>query len=208
MLVHTDPAIIYLKIDSETLKTSAEYLFYVIDNAPWRQAGEVAGWWAEASDLAVGDAIRQADGTTGMVQAVVVVERRLPMYNLTIAEAHTFFVGDQQWLVHNCGGSKKGGRYKELDAQGGKYHRHHMPANDASPLSHGDGPAILMEPEDHMDTASWGSSKLAKLYRTLQEDLIAQGRFDDAIQMDIDDILQKFGDKYVEHILEMINSLE
>ena len=26
------------------------------------------------------------------------------MYNLTVAEAHTFFVGDGQWLVHNqCG---------------------------------------------------------------------------------------------------------
>jgi hypothetical protein len=25
------------------------------------------------------------------------------MYNLTVDEAHTFFVGDGQWLVHNCG---------------------------------------------------------------------------------------------------------
>ena len=24
------------------------------------------------------------------------------MYNLTVAEAHTFFVGDGQWLVHNA----------------------------------------------------------------------------------------------------------
>jgi hypothetical protein len=24
------------------------------------------------------------------------------MYNLTVDEAHTFFVGDGQWLVHNC----------------------------------------------------------------------------------------------------------
>lgn len=25
------------------------------------------------------------------------------MYNLTVAEAHTFYVGDGQWLVHNAG---------------------------------------------------------------------------------------------------------
>jgi hypothetical protein len=25
------------------------------------------------------------------------------MYNLSVAVAHTFFVGDEQWLVHNCG---------------------------------------------------------------------------------------------------------
>jgi len=24
------------------------------------------------------------------------------MYNLTVADAHTFFVGDGEWLVHNC----------------------------------------------------------------------------------------------------------
>lgn len=42
----------------------------------------------------VGDAVRHVDSTTGMVQAVVIVERRQPMYNLTVAVAHTFFVGD------------------------------------------------------------------------------------------------------------------
>ena len=74
-----------------------------MDRAPWLATGETQGRWVEASDLAVGDAIRQADGTTGMVQAVVVVQRRLPMYNLAVAEAHTFFVGNGQWLVHNAG---------------------------------------------------------------------------------------------------------
>ena len=55
---------------------------------------EVVGHWVKTGDLIVGDAVRQADGTTGMVLAVVVVQRRLPMYNLTVAVAHTFFVGD------------------------------------------------------------------------------------------------------------------
>ena len=46
----------------------------------------------EAGDLAVGDAIRQADGTTGIVQAVAVVQRRLSAYVLTITLAH-------RWLL-------------------------------------------------------------------------------------------------------------
>lgn len=37
-----------------------------------------------------------------MVQAVEVAPVQQRMYNLTVAEAHTFFVGEQQWLVHNC----------------------------------------------------------------------------------------------------------
>lgn len=30
------------------------------------------------------------------------ITRTQPMYNLTVAVAHTFFVGDGQWLVHNA----------------------------------------------------------------------------------------------------------
>ena len=109
VISHVDPSIVELTIDSdpsassgtETLETTAEHPFYVVAGAPWLQSGETQGRWVNAGELEVGDAVRQADGTTGMVQAVVVVERRQPMYNLTVADAHTFFVGDGEWLVHN-----------------------------------------------------------------------------------------------------------
>jgi hypothetical protein len=41
------------------------------------------------------------------VQTIQFAFRTQPMYNLTVEGAHTFFVGDKQWLVHNapCGGS-------------------------------------------------------------------------------------------------------
>jgi hypothetical protein len=81
-----------------------------------------------------------------------------------------------------------------------------MPADSVNGLSKGQGPAILMDPTDHMDTASWGPA--GEQYRALQRQLIEQGLFDDAIMMDIDDLLIKFGNKYVEHILQMIDSLE
>ena len=32
------------------------------------------------------------------------------MYNLTVDEAHTFFVGDGDWLVHNCQAIRNGKR--------------------------------------------------------------------------------------------------
>lgn len=41
------------------------------------------------------------DGGYGIVEAVVVVETNQRMYNLTVDGAHTFFVGDGAWLVHN-----------------------------------------------------------------------------------------------------------
>ncbi|MFN8531670.1 MAG: hypothetical protein U0670_23950 [Anaerolineae bacterium] len=38
----------------------------------------------------------------GTVEQVEVVAQHQQMYNLTVDEAHTFFVGDDQWLVHNA----------------------------------------------------------------------------------------------------------
>ncbi|KAA0265716.1 MAG: hypothetical protein DPW18_13750 [Chloroflexi bacterium] len=57
--------------------------------------------WVEADDLKFGDEVCQADGTTGIVWLKWNVEKAREMYNLTVDTAHTFFVGEGQWLVHN-----------------------------------------------------------------------------------------------------------
>jgi len=54
---------------------------------------------------------------------VKVVVQPQRMYNLTVADAHTFFVGDGEWLVHNCG-SIVTGTYKELRSAGLKDAHH------------------------------------------------------------------------------------
>jgi RHS repeat-associated protein len=100
---HIDAIIVVLTIDGETLKTTADHPFYELESAPWLVAGETRGRWTEAGDLALGNTLWQADGTIGVVQSVELVEQPHWMYNLTVAEAHTFFVGDGQWLVHNAG---------------------------------------------------------------------------------------------------------
>ena len=42
----------------------------------------------------------------GLVESLSFEVQPQSMYNLTVAEAHTFFVGQGVWLVHNakCGG--------------------------------------------------------------------------------------------------------
>ena len=85
---------------------------------------------------------------------------------------------------------------------------HHAPANSASPISTGDGPALAMERADHYDTASWGNSREARAYRAEQSRLIEEGRFRDAQQMDIDDIRAKFGTKYDDAIQQMLDYTE
>ena len=51
----------------------------------------------------MGDLIQKVDGTHGVVQFNTIEYRTQTMYNLTVDIAHTFYVGDGDWLVHNCG---------------------------------------------------------------------------------------------------------
>jgi len=104
----------------------------------------------------------------------------------------------------------KGGSYrdikenmKERNETGEEYEVHHTPADSCTELSRNEGPAIKMERDDHRQTASCGYSREAQEYRAQQKELIDNGKFDEAVQMDVDDIKEKFGDKYDEGIDEM-----
>jgi hypothetical protein len=106
-----------------------------------------------------------------------------------------------------------GGRYRTVrDAThtlGGQVN--HIPAQASYDgyiqLHVDDGPAIWMTTEDHRLTASYGN---AVSWHTRQRTLILQGRFRDAVQMDIDDIRRHFGDRYnpaIEQLLIEVDRL-
>ena len=83
---------------------------------------------------------------------------------------------------------------------------HHCPAKScykAAPISSNDGPAIKMDPKDHESTASHGNGDAAKAYREQQKALLQQGKLQEAVDMDINDIRSKFGTKYDEAIEQM-----
>jgi hypothetical protein len=103
VISHVDPEIVLLTIDDETLETTAEHPFYELEAVPGLAVGQYHPRWTDANELKAGDLVWQADGTTGAVQSIAIVAREQRMYNLTVAGAHTFFVGDGQWLVHNGG---------------------------------------------------------------------------------------------------------
>lgn len=109
---------------------------------------------------------------------------------------------------------KTGGSYGELKSEGWGWcseppkEVHHMPADSSSNLERNDGPAIVMDYEDHKQTASCGSSRDAKEYREAQRELIDQGKFRDALQMDIDDLHEKFGGKYDDAIMQMLEYVD
>ena len=84
---------------------------------------------------------------------------------------------------------------------------HHIPAKDSykhTKLDKDNGPAIKMTPEDHRQTASYGSSADAVAYRQRQKDLIDQNKFLEAVEEDIKDIQSKFPGKYDDCLDQML----
>lgn len=87
---HTDAVVQTITLDGETIITTPEHPFFTVSSQ-----------WEPALLLQAGDQIRRADGRLGTVQEIRFAAEPQTMYNLTVADAHTFFVGNGQWLVHN-----------------------------------------------------------------------------------------------------------
>jgi hypothetical protein len=76
------------------LETTPEHPFYV------------NGTWVDAEDLSVGTVLTSLNDDKeiiplGTITSTERIEQEKVMYNLTVDEAHTFFVGEGEWLVHN-----------------------------------------------------------------------------------------------------------
>jgi len=77
---------------NETIHTTTEHLFLTKEKG-----------WVNAQDLEAGMHVLRTDGFLGMVTATTNVSGSAVRYNLTVAEKHTFLVGINRWVVHNCG---------------------------------------------------------------------------------------------------------
>lgn len=88
---HRDPLITTLTIAGEEIETTPEHPFYVMLRG-----------WVLAGDLREGDYVRLEDGSYTPVEATETVYDPQVMYNMTVAEAHTYFVGDDGCTVHNA----------------------------------------------------------------------------------------------------------
>lgn len=117
-----------------------------------------------------------------------------------------------------CDHLKKGNSDGKGPYRGGSYggtkqsgiESHHTPANAVSPLPKSQGPAVQMNPADHRLTGSHGHQGAdGDAYRAALAKLIAEGRWRDAVAMEIKDIravAREQGDprKYNEAISEML----
>lgn len=105
---------------------------------------------------------------------------------------------------------RNGGKYSDLSHIRDGRDAHEMPSFQSTGADkRKDAPAIKMEPEDHRQTASYGSSNSAREYRARQAELVRQGKYHEAIQMDLDNLKELGLDKkYKTAIGEMLKYAE
>jgi hypothetical protein len=93
--VHQDD-LFEFEIDDELLVTTEDHPFWSVTDRAWE----------DSQDLAAGESVLTADGRTLSVTRTVDfgTREKRAAYNLTVAGLHTYHVGTEDVLVHNCGG--------------------------------------------------------------------------------------------------------
>ena len=69
-----------------------EHPFFVVDRG-----------WVEARDLQPGDLLQSMDGAMLRLDDVEREQRTIRVYNFEVRDLHSYFVGTEQVLAHNCG---------------------------------------------------------------------------------------------------------
>ncbi len=75
----------------------------------------VHGTWFQVRDLQTGDTLKTYSNTDNwiVVDSLVLQLGQFTVYNFTVADYHTYYVGQGEVLVHNCGGkTPKAGKGK------------------------------------------------------------------------------------------------
>ncbi len=79
------------KAVSEVIHTNKKHPFLTVEKG-----------FLPVGQIVLGLHIVEADGETGVVSGWQVVPGVMTMYNLEVAQDHTFVVGVGMWIVHNC----------------------------------------------------------------------------------------------------------
>ena len=100
---HDDPVTGYVVIEGEAIATTPGHPFFTTERG-----------WVEASQLRIGEHVPSASSGSGVVSSVTWLRGQDQMYDLTVDVAHTFFVGDAGWLVHNCSQARSTRELREI----------------------------------------------------------------------------------------------
>ena len=78
--------IVQLRVSGRTISTTIEHPFYVLEKG-----------WQCAAELQDGDRLASHNDVTSVVEAVAETGQVATVYNLRVADYHTYFVGNSEW---------------------------------------------------------------------------------------------------------------
>ena len=90
--------------NSEVIHTNQKQPFLTVEQG-----------FVPVSQLHVGMHVIQAAGSTGTITRLKAIAGSMKMYNLEIAQDHTFIVGEGEWIVHNCAAGPASGNGDPID---------------------------------------------------------------------------------------------
>ena len=64
--------------------------------------------WVDSGNLRIGEQVQSLDGRVATVVASILVPGEQEMYDLTVSNVHSFAVGVNSLIVHNCSGGALG----------------------------------------------------------------------------------------------------
>jgi RHS repeat-associated protein len=138
-------------IARETIHTTEKHPFFTEEKG-----------FLPVAQLKVGMHLLQADGRYGVVTGFRLVPGVAVMYNLEVAQDHTYTVGVGQWVVHNCG--TRPGDVVPYKPSNSPFENHHgilnvWGKNNISEYDGDDAPTVALTPDQHNATrsafASW-----------------------------------------------------
>ena len=103
--------ILHLHVSGEVIRTTPEHPFFV-QGEGWKQAGALEG----------GDRIATLSGEWVSVEEVFDTQEWEPVYNLRVADFHTYFVGDEHWGFAAWRIISTSGRSVEVQGDGSVLH--------------------------------------------------------------------------------------
>ncbi len=114
-----DGDVITVRVSGQAIESTANHPYWVVSGQNLSQrppaadvpeteraaiAQATSGRWVQAQHLQPGDLLLIRSGQTATVEEVSARRAKLKVYNLEVADVHTYAVGDAGVAVHNCKG--------------------------------------------------------------------------------------------------------
>ena len=109
-MVHKATELVHVRVAGETITCTPNHPFWVVGKG-----------WTSAGELAAGDSLQLASGQRADITSFTREKLGVPVdvYNIEVADYHTYFVASAGVWVHNCGGEAPEVGTKVFRAWGG-----------------------------------------------------------------------------------------